>query len=215
MNKFWKASASRNRWEMLQEAAVENLIRLCGLSAILFVFGIFLFVFREGSGALTSGQFNLFDFLAGPEWNPTSTGGTRFGTLPLLTGTLAVTLLAMAIAVPVGLGGTIFISEFCSPFWRETLKVSIEFLAAIPSVVWGFIGLMVMSPLIVALTGAPIGLSVLNGGIILALMSVPIIASIGEDALKAVPDAYREAAIAAGATRWQLRPCEPHLSWGD
>lgn len=192
------------RWETVREALMENLIRICGVSAILFVLGIFVFVFREGSPLLLSGKFNIFYFLTGPEWNPTSTQGARYGTLPLVSGTLAVTFLAMLIAVPIGLGGAIFISEFCTPFWKETLKVLIEFLAAIPSVVWGFIGLMVMSPLIVTLTGAPIGLNVLNGGIILALMSVPIITSIGEDALKLVPDAYREAALASGATRWQV-----------
>jgi phosphate transport system permease protein len=194
---------NRIRWELVEEVLMKHVIQICGLSAILFVFGIFVFVFREGSSLLWNDRFSLFYFLTGPEWNPTSTEGARYGTLPLLAGTMAVTVLAMLIAVPVGLGGAIFISEFCSPFWKETLKVLIEFLAAIPSVVWGFVGLMVMSPLIVEVTGSPIGLSVLNGGIVLALMSVPIIASIGEDALKAVPDAYREAAMAAGATRWQ------------
>jgi phosphate transport system permease protein len=110
----------------------------------------------------------------------------------------------MLIAVPFGLGAAIYLSEFCRPRVRETLKVVIELLAAIPSVVWGFIGLTVMSKLIVKATGAPVGVNVLNGGIILALMSVPVIVSIGEDALKAVPDSYREAGIAMGATRWQL-----------
>lgn len=186
------------------EVAIETLIRFCGISAVFLVFGIFFFVFREASGLFSGGTFDLPYFLTGREWNPTSTGGPRYGTLPLIAGTLSVTSLAMAIAVPLGLGGAVFISEFCSPFWRETLKVLIEFLAAIPSVVWGFIGLMVMNPLIVEFTGAPIGLTVLNGGIILALMSVPIITSIGEDALKAVPDSYREAALAAGATKWQI-----------
>ena len=195
---------TNERAERFREAVIESLIRLCGISAIFFVFGIFIFVFREGSGLLFGGKLDLAYFLGGPEWNPTSTEGPRYGTLPLIAGTLSVTSLAMAIAVPLGLGGAIFISEFCSSFWRETLKVLIEFLAAIPSVVWGFIGLMVMNPLIVTITGTPIGLNVLNGGMILALMSVPIIASIGEDALKAVPDSYREAALAAGATRWQL-----------
>lgn len=86
---------------------------------------------------------------------------------------------------------------------RETLKIVIELLAAIPSVVWGFFGLTIMSRLIVKYTGAPVGVNVLNGGIVLALVSVPIIVSIGEDALKAVPDSFREAGIALGATRWQ------------
>ena len=110
----------------------------------------------------------------------------------------------MVIAVPFGLGAAIFVSEFCGPRLRETFKIVIELLAAIPSVVWGFIGLTVMSRLIVDVTGTPVGVNMLNGGIILALMSVPIIVSIGEDALKAVPDSYREAGLALGATRWQL-----------
>jgi phosphate transport system permease protein len=120
-----------------------------------------------------------------------------------MAGTASVTVLAMVIAVPFGLGAAIYISEFCEARTKETFKIVIELLAAIPSVVWGFIGLTVMNPLIISLFHAPIGLTVLNGGIILALMSVPIIVSIGEDSLKAVPDSYREAALAMGATRWQ------------
>ena len=108
----------------------------------------------------------------------------------------------MVISVPTGLGAAIFVSEFCGRRTREVLKVVIEFLAAIPSVVWGFIGYMILNPLIVWVTGVPIGVNVLNGGIILALMSVPIIMSMGEDALKAVPDTYREAALALA---WWLR----------
>jgi phosphate transport system permease protein len=122
----------------------------------------------------------------------------------LIAGTASVTVLAMLIAVPFGIGAAIFTSEFCGPRLKETLKITIELLAAIPSVVWGFIGLTVMNPLIINLFHTPIGLNVLNGGLILALMSVPIIVSIGEDALKAVPDSYREAALALGVTRWQL-----------
>jgi phosphate transport system permease protein len=193
----------RRRTEVVSEFAIESLIRVCGFSAIIFVFGIFFFVFREGSGFLFKG-FKLGEFLTSIEWYPTSQSHVRYGVLALIAGTASVTALAMAIAVPFGLGAAIFISEFCSPRMKEGLKITIEMLAAIPSVVWGFIGLTVMNPLIMRLSGAPIGLNVLNGGIILALMSVPIIVSIGEDALKAVPDSYREAALAMGATRWQL-----------
>jgi phosphate transport system permease protein len=82
--------------------------------------------------------------------------------------------------------------------------VVIELLAAIPSVVWGFIGYMVLGPIIIKATGAPVGLNLLNGGIILALMSVPVIVSVGEDAMRAVPDSYREAAMALGASRWEM-----------
>lgn len=194
---------TRRRWEILAEAAIESLIRLCGVSAILFVFGIFFFVFREGAGFLFSG-FNPREFFTSSEWYPTSQSHVRYGVLALIAGTASVTALAMAIAVPFGVGAAIFVSEFCGPRWKETLKITIELLAAIPSVVWGFIGLTLINPLIMWTFGVPIGLNVLNGGVVLALMSVPIIVSIGEDAIRAVPDSYREAALALGVTRWQL-----------
>jgi phosphate transport system permease protein len=194
----------RRRWELISESLVEWLIRLCGVSAIIFVFGIFYFVFREGVGLLWSGRFSVVQFLTSIEWYPTSQSQVRYGALALIVGTFSVTLLAMVIAIPFGVGAAIYVSEFCGPRAKETLKIVIELLAAIPSVVWGFIGLTVMNSLIIKLFNAPIGLNVLNGGVILALMSVPIIVSIGEDALKAVPDSYREAALALGATRWQM-----------
>ncbi|MFH1029290.1 MAG: phosphate ABC transporter permease subunit PstC [Pseudomonadota bacterium] len=194
---------NRRRWEGVTEAAMVWLIRLCGISAILFVFGIFFFVFREGSGFLFHG-FKICEFFFSPEWYPTSQSHVRYGVLALIAGTASVTVLAMLIAVPFGVGAAIFISEFCGSRTKEILKITIELLAAIPSVVWGFIGLTVMNPLIMSLFNTPIGLNVLNGGLILALMSVPIITSISEDALKAVPDSYREAAVALGVTRWQM-----------
>jgi phosphate ABC transporter, permease protein PstC len=194
---------SRPRWEILAERGIELLIRLCGISAIVFVFGIFFFVFREGSGFLFHG-FNIREFFLSPEWYPSSQSHVRYGALALIAGTASVTVLAMSIAVPFGIGAAVFVSEFCGQRMRETLKIVIELLAAIPSVVWGFIGLTVMNPVIISLFHTPIGLNVLNGGLVLALMSVPIIVSIGEDALKAVPDSYREAALALGVTRWQM-----------
>jgi phosphate transport system permease protein len=196
--------AVRPRWRRLAEAGLEALIRLCGVSAILFVLAIFFFVFREAAPVLVSEEFSLSEFLSSTAWYPTSASNVRFGTLALTVGSLTVTALAMAIAVPLGLGAAVYLSEFCGARLRETLKVVVELLAAIPSVVWGFVGLTVTSKLIVRLTGAPVGVNMLNGGIILALMSLPVIVSIGEDALKAVPDSYREAGLALGATRWQL-----------
>jgi phosphate transport system permease protein len=194
----------RPRAAVLGERAFEALIRLCGMSAILFVAAIFFFVLREAAPVLFSKGFSLGQFLFSTEWYPTSASNVRYGTFALTVGTMSVTVLAMVLAVPFGLGAAIYLSEFCSPRVRETLKVVIELLSAIPSVVWGFVGLTVMSKLIVSATGAPVGVNVLNGGIILALMSVPVIVSIGEDALKAVPDSFREAGVALGATRWQL-----------
>ena len=194
---------NRNRLETITEPVIEWIIRLCGVSAIFFVFSIFFFVFREGSDFLFRG-FKLGEFFTSPEWYPTSVSHQRFGALALIAGTASVTALAMVIGVPFGLGAAIYISEFCGPRVKEVFKIIIELLAAIPSVVWGFIGLTVMNQLIIYLFNAPIGLTVLNGGIILALMSVPVIVSISEDALKAVPDSFREAAEALGATRWQI-----------
>lgn len=198
------ARPSRARWAVVGERLLEGVIRLSGVSAILFVAAIFFFVFREAAPVLVSSQFHLGQFLFGTEWYPTSVSNVRYGTFAMTVGSASVTALAMVIAVPFGLGAAIYVSEFCRPRLRETLKIVIELLSAIPSVVWGFVGLTVMSKLIVRFTGAPVGVNVLNGAIILALMSVPIIVSIGEDALKAVPDAYREAGLALGATRWQM-----------
>jgi phosphate transport system permease protein len=195
-------AARRRSLEAVVETAIEWLIRLCGVSAILFVFGIFFFVFREGVGIL--GDLDLVQFFFSTEWYPTSQSNVRYGVLALIAGTFSVTALAMIIAVPFGLGAAIFVSEFCGKRTKEVLKIVIELLAAIPSVVWGFIGISVMNPVIQDLFGVPVGLNVLNGALLLALMSVPIMVSIGEDALKAVPDSYREAAVALGATRWQI-----------
>jgi phosphate transport system permease protein len=190
-------------WDRAAEPVIEGAIRACGVSAIIFVFLIFFFVFREGAGFLFHG-LNLRQFLFSAEWYPTSLNNVRFGVGALIIGTLTVTALAMAIAVPFGLGAAIFVSEFCGQRTKETLKIVIELLAAIPSVVWGFIGISVMNPIIQYVFHVPVGLNAFNGAILLALMSVPIIVSIGEDALKAVPDSYREAAVALGATRWQI-----------
>ena len=196
--------SARPVWAVVGEKGIELLIRFSGVSAIIFVLAIFYFVFKEAAPMLFDQKFKLGQFLFSTEWYPTSASNVRYGTLALTVGTFSVTVLAMVLAVPFGLGAAIFVSEFCGPKLKETLKIVIELLAAIPSVVWGFIGLTVMSKLIQQITGAPVGVNILNGSIILALMSVPIIVSIGEDALKAVPDSYREAGLALGATRWQL-----------
>lgn len=185
------------------EPAIELLIRLCGWSAILFVFAIFFFVFREAAPILT-GKLNLIEFFTSARWQPSSDVRPEYGIVALLAGTVSVTALAMVLAVPLGLGAAVFISEFCGGKLKETLKILIELLAAIPSIVWGFVGYMVLGPLLIETTGAAVGVNLLNGGIILALMSVPIIVSVGEDALKAVPDSYREAALSLGASRWEI-----------
>lgn len=193
---------SRSAFAIFGERVIESLVYLCGISAIVFVFGIFFFVFKEGAPFLS--KLNFTEFFFSKEWIPTSSVQPKYGIGALIVGTLSVTFLAMAIAVPFGLGAAIFVSEFCTGKTKETLKIVIELLAAIPSVVWGFIGLTVMSPLIIAVFHVPVGVNLFNAALLLALMSVPIMVSIGEDALKAVPDSYREASVALGATRWQM-----------
>jgi phosphate transport system permease protein len=193
----------RSVLSIVMERIAEVIVRFSGISAIIFVAAIFFFVFKEAFPILFSEHFTIKKFLFSIEWYPTSESNVRYGILALIVGTLCVSGLAVLVAVPVSLGAAIYISEFCGPKQRETLKIIIELLAAIPSVVWGFIGLTVTSTIVVRITGAPVGVNVLNGGIILALMCIPIMTSLSEDALKALPDIYRETAAACGATRWQ------------
>ena len=197
------SSVDRRDLDWYIDRAVQGLVFIGGISGIVFVLGIFVFITREGLGFLT-GTFDLTEFFFSPRWRPTSESNPTYGALALLLGTASVTGLAMVVAVPFSLGAAIYIGEFASGKQRELLKVLVEMLAAIPSVVWGFIGLSIMNPLIIAVFDVPIGLNVLNAGVILGLMAAPIMTTIAEDALKAVPETYREAAEALGATRWQV-----------
>ncbi len=185
------------------DRAVQLLVFVAGISAIVFIIGIFVFVSVEGFGFISS-RFSFGEFFGSINWRPTSETKPTYGILALVAGTASITGLAMLIAVPFSLGAAIFIAEFATGKTREILKVLVELLAAIPSVVWGFIGLTIMNPLIIDLFDVPVGLNVLNSGVILGLMAAPIMTTIAEDALKAVPDRYREAAEAMGATKWQV-----------
>ncbi len=182
---------------------VQWLVFLGGISGIIAILGIFVFITREG-WEFVAGTFSASEFFGSIIWRPTSETNPRYGILALIVGTGSMTGLAMLISVPFSLGAAIFISEFATGRLRELLKVSVELLAAIPSVVWGFVGLSILNPLIIKIFNVPIGLSILNAGLILGLMAAPIMTTIAEDALKAVPDTYREAAEAMGATRWQI-----------
>lgn len=173
-----------------------------GISAIVFIIGIFVFVTKEGL-AFVFGPLDLGEFFTSIAWRPTSNNPT-YGALALMVGTASVTGFAMLFSVPLSLGAALYIGEFATGKTREALKVLVEMLAAIPSVVWGFVGMSIMNPLIIRIFDVPVGLSVLNAGLILGLMAAPIMTTIAEDALKAVPDTYREAAEALGATRWEV-----------
>lgn len=188
----------------LGERVIEGIIKVCGMSSILFIAAILLFILKESWGFLVGPNFKILEFFTSGNWMPASVHSIQYGTLALLVGTLSVTLVSMAIAVPIGLACAFYISEFCPPRLREVYKILIEFLAAIPSVVWGFIAVVIINPLLITTMDVATGLNILNASVILALMSLPLIVSIGEDALRAVPESYREAAEGMGATKWEI-----------
>jgi len=176
---------------------ITRLIHVSGYSAILFVGLIFFFLVREGVPALF--EVPLRD-LFGSRWYPIE---GYFGVLPLLSGSLIVTAGAMAVAVPLGIGTAVFISEIAPRWAREILKPLVELMGGLPSVVLGFLGILLLSPALRRLLDLPTGLTALAGSLLLAAIAVPTIVSIAEDSLDAVPRSYREAALALGATRWQ------------
>ncbi len=198
----WAHALDRRSRAWWLDFAARLLVQAGGLSAILFIGAIFVFIATQGLDLLVH-RLDLGYLLTGARWEPT-VSPPSYGALPLLAGTAWITFVAMLIAVPLAFGAAVYVGEFARGKQREWLKIGIELLAAIPSVVWGLIGLHVLKGVIQTLFGVQVGLNVLNAGIILGLMAAPIMATIAEDALKAVPDSYREAAEALGATRWQV-----------
>lgn len=198
----WAAALDTRNRAWWNDFAMRGVVLAGGMSAILFIVAIFGFIASQGAEFIVN-RLDLAELLFGVRWEPT-VEPPQYGALPLIAGTGWITAVAMAIAVPLAFGAAIYVGEFARGKQREWLKIGIELLAAIPSVVWGVIGLHVMKPLIQDLFGVQVGLNVLNAGIILGLMAAPIMATIAEDALKAVPDSYREAAEALGATKWQV-----------
>jgi len=183
-----------------KEFLIERLIYLCGFISIAFVILIFIFLIKEG-GALFK-AVGLWDFLAGKEWYPISEPA-RFGILPLILGSLFVTIGAALISIPIGVASAFYIAEVAPKGLRDVLKSGIELLAAIPSVIIGFIGMITLVPFIKHLFNLPTGLTAISGSITLAFMAMPTIVSVAEDAIVAVPRSYKEGALALGATYWQ------------
>lgn len=152
---------------------------------------------------LPTGSIAPDDFFAGREWLPTATPSPQLGTLPLVLGTLLVSIFAILIALPLGLGVAIYLSELADERIRKLFKPTIELLAGIPSVVYGFFGLVALAPFLQRALNLPVGETALAGSLILAIMALPTIITIAEDALRNTPKAMREASLALGATRWQ------------
>ena len=182
------------------EGIIERLIYLSGIIAILFVVLIFIFLLKESITFFF--ETNFIQTLFGIDWYPISEP-PKFGLLPLILGSFFVTMGAIVIAVPFGLAAAIFISEVAPKWLRDILKTGIELLAAIPSIVLGFIGIVVLAPIIKTAFDLPSGLTALAGSIMLAFMAMPTIVSIIEDALSSVPKSYKEGALALGATELQ------------
>ncbi len=186
--------SKRTAWT---EVVAESAIKASGAAAIAFVVLIFAFLMREGLPAFTEAPL---DSLLNTRWYPTE---GYFGLLPLILGSVIVTLGAAFIAMPIGLLTAVFIAEIAPRWLREILKPTIEIVAGIPSVVLGFFGLVALSSFVRETLNLPTGLTAFTGSLILAYMALPTIVSVAEDALDAVPKSYRDAALALGATKWQ------------
>ena len=184
----------------LWEAVVERLVQLAGLLAIVFVVLILAFLLRDALPALKS--VSLGALLTGERWSPTAEP-PKFGLLPMILGSLYVTVGALILAVPLGLACAVFISEVAPPAWREALKPGVELLAAVPSVIFGFLGLLLIGPWLQKVLDLPIGQFAALGSLLLGFMALPTIVSVSEDALRAVPRALRQNSLALGATEWQ------------
>lgn len=168
------------------------------------------------SRLLKTEDINIFSFLSGKEWFPTSTPIAQFGVLPLLLGTLWVSFIAILIALPFGLATAIYMAEVARPNVRGMLKPVIELLAGIPSVVYGFFGLIILVPMVQKLFNLPVGETGLTGSIVLAIMALPTIITVAEDAIRSTPRSLKEASLALGASHWQTiyRVIIPHASSG-
>ena len=180
-----------------RETIITYTIKVAGFSAIVIVLLIFFFLLREGLPALR--EVSLISLFS-TRWYPTE---GFYGILPLITGSLIVTLGAAAVAVPFGLGTAIFIAEISPRWMREMLKPIVELLGGLPSVMLGFLGIVIFAPYIRTLLDLPTGLSAFTGSFLLGAIAIPTVVSVAEDALDTVPRAYREGAWALGATQWQ------------
>lgn len=204
------------RLQRMWERVVEAIIKACGFASVFCLGLILLFLVKDALPIL--GITSVRELL-GTTWNPTA-AQAKFGFLPLIMGSLVVTAGALVLAIPTGVACAVFLSEVAPAVVREVAKPVVELLAAIPSIVFGFVGLVVIGQWVqngaVALSRAlpgpewlvsalnmPTGLSALTGAIVLAIMALPTIVSISEDALNAVPRAYRQGSWALGATRWR------------
>ena len=192
--------ASTNTMNFKTENIIKSGFGVLAFSSLLFLLGIIVILFKEGLPIFK--YVKLFEFIGGKFWYPTY-DPPDFGILPLILGTFWVTIGAMFIAVPVGLGSALYLHEIAGYRERAILKPIIELLAGIPSIVYGFFGMVILAPFLQRLLNIPIGLCLFTASFILGIMAVPTVSSLAEDALDYVPKSFREASFALGANRWQ------------
>jgi phosphate transport system permease protein len=209
-------STRRDRWRRFTDAVMTVVFTTTGAVAILFIFLIFLFTFKEALPVFTDAEVrkeaNLHQFFVAAQpaehfedryiWQPTSER-PKVSLIPLLLGTFKATFIALLFACPVGVAAALFTSEFASPRIRELVKPTIELLAGIPSVVLGFFALLILATWLQGAFGFVYRLNAYNAGLALGIALLPIVFTISEDGLAAVPRGYREASMALGATRSQ------------
>jgi phosphate transport system permease protein len=183
-----------------RERIVEGLLFLAAMLSVLTTIGIVLSLL-EGTVVFFR-DIGIVEFLTGTEWTPLFANGS-YGVLPILSGTLLITAIAMVVAVPLGLGAALYLSEYASGRARKVLKPVLEVLAGVPTVVYGFFALSFVTPtLLQGLLGLEVGIfNALSAGLVIGILIIPIVASLSEDALSAVPQAMRDGALALGATR--------------
>ena len=196
--KFWKYNYKKMR--KLKDSIIRKILFGFGLTAIIFIVLILIFLLVEGLPFFF--EADGVDFFTGAVWDPSSPNEARYGILPMILGTFLITLGAVLIAIPIGIGCAIYLSEIAHPKIRETLKPIIEILAGIPSVVFGFFALIILSTWIDEFFNATTKLNALTGSIMLAVMMLPIIISFSEDAIRSVPREMKEASLALGLSKW-------------
>lgn len=186
--------------KMNLEKSIKSGFGVLAFSSLLFLLGIIIVLFKEGLPIFKT--VRLIEFIGGKAWYPTS-DPPDFGILALILGTFWVTVGAMVIAVPVGIGSALYLHELAGYRQRAILKPIIELLAGVPSIIYGFFGMVILAPFLQRLLDIPIGLGLFTASLVLGIMAVPTISSLAEDALNYVPKSFREASFALGANRWQ------------
>ncbi len=195
-----KKKKDNNAMSLVAEKIFEKFFMIIGLSCLFVLLLIMIFLFSEGLPVLK--DVGIGDFLLGTQWYPTSVN-PRFGIMPLIAASVAVTLLASVFAVPLSLAIAVYLSELASPRVREVVKPAVEVIASIPSVIIGFFGMVVVAPFLQRYFHIDTGLNLFNASLMLAFMAIPTIASISEDAISSVPVSLKEASYALGANRWE------------